>query len=136
MSDLDWTNGEWVNGPKLAAWLKERDRLPLPCDDRCTEVEWLRRRINYWESGGQASLATVDRWLSFLGCHISELPDHFWEPMAPRRVRPHSTPEERQRVLAWMEEHGANQRKTADEFGLAAKTVESWVRRSRKAAAA
>lgn len=136
MSDLDWTNGEWVNGPKLAAWLRERDRLPEPSNDRGGELDWLRRRINYWESGEQASLATVDRWLCFLGCHISELPDHFWEPARPRRHRAHSTPEERRRVLAWMDEHGANQKATAEQFGLAAKTVETWVRRSRKAVAA
>lgn len=128
MSDLDWTNGEWINGPKLAAWLKERDRLPTPNGGDCdkgTEIDWLRRRINYWASGEQASLAAADRWLTFLGCHISELPDHFWEPNRKRGVST-TTRAQRHRVVAWMKEHGASRAATAQEFGLHPRTVLRW----------
>lgn len=126
---LDWTNGEFVNGPKLAAWLKERDRLPEGTKHK-DELDWLRRRITYWEKGEQASLAAVDRWLTYIGCHLSEIPDDLWEPRKKRRHSSHSTPERRAMVLAWMDSHGASLRATAEHFDMSDRTVRSWHRRA------
>ena len=100
----DPVNDPCINGPKLAAWLRERDRLPLSLDSEKRRggppdpIAHLLRRVKYWEKGEQAEVVTVDKWFCELGLCLTELPDDFWEDRngRPRKSRPNPT---KQRAL-------------------------------------
>ena len=126
-----------INGPKLAAWLRERDRLPISMSDghgerrRGDPVESLFRRVDSWANGSQADLESADRWLTFLGLHISELPDDFWEEKRKRKKSKNYSREEKAEVLRLIQ-GGATPAHVARDRGISAKTVWSW--RSKAAA--
>lgn len=72
----DWTTAEFADGPKFAAWLRTKD---LPEGTKKTgEVASLYRRLSAWEAGERVKLASADRWLTYLGLHLSETPDDLW----------------------------------------------------------
>jgi hypothetical protein len=71
MSALDWTTAQWADGPALMTWLDARARVVAPDPT-------VRRRIERWRAGGQASLALVDELLTRLDCSLCEVPDHVW----------------------------------------------------------
>lgn len=79
-----------INGPKLAAWLRERDRLPLSLvgarrrGSSGDPIESLYRRLHAWSNGEQARVEVADYWLTMIGCHLSELPEDFFEERNPR----------------------------------------------------
>ena len=120
-----------VNGPKLAAWLKERDRLPINLDTpanrsgRKDDPVWnLHRRVHAWAAGEQASLEAVDKWLTTIGCHISELPDDFWEDRKRRKTRNYSQFEKR-RALQLLDD-GLTPTEIARGLGCSPKSIAIW----------
>ncbi len=127
----DPVNDPCINAPKLAAWLKERDRLPKSLLNghgaRKTgdPIESLYRRLNEWEKGGQTDVHTADYWLTYIGCHLSELPDDFFEEKAKRRRGRNYTPEERRQILRLVE-GGKSAREIARQQGVSVKSIYGW----------
>ncbi len=73
---LSWQNAKAADGPALYRWLEVRGEL-----DRARFVG--QRAILRWERGGQAKFEAVDRVLTALGRHVSELPDDIWREYDP-----------------------------------------------------
>lgn len=119
-----------INGPKLAAWLRERDRLPLDygrqkgktSKDACSH---LHSRVRKWEQGEQASLEAVDKWLTFIGCHISELPDDFWEEPKKRGAARRFSEFEKRRAVQLLRD-GLSPTEIAKGLGCSPKSVRLW----------
>ena len=129
----DPVNDPCINGPKLAAWLKERDRLPVSLvgarrrGNSGDPVENLWRRVNRWSEGEQASLETADKWLTLIGCHLSELPDDFWEDARPRHKGGYRVYSEfeRRRALQLLDD-GLSPSEVARGIGCSPKSVALW----------
>lgn len=69
---MDWTDASAANGPKVMAWLRERR-------PRAAIGKVAGKRGRDWELGTQAQFPTLDRVLTRLDVHPSELPDDVWE---------------------------------------------------------
>jgi hypothetical protein len=116
---LDWTNAEYADGPKLAAWLADEgytfDKNLHPTEDRA---------IRYWLKGRAAKLATVDAVLCKVGRHICELPDEVWceKPLQHRPRIPAGVKEEAIRRLR----EGSTVEAEARRIGCSPKTVQQW----------
>ena len=127
----DPVNDPCINGPKLAAWLKERDRMPVSLvgarrrGNSGDPVENLWRRVNRWSEGEQASLETADKWLTFIGCHISELPDDFWEEKNDRRRGRNYSEFEKRRALQLLDD-GLSPSEVARGIGCSPKSIALW----------
>jgi hypothetical protein len=68
---LDFTTARAADGPKLVAWLEEREDLTSVRDP-------LRKQLRRWRGGQQASFWRVDAALVHFGRLPSELPDDVW----------------------------------------------------------
>ena len=115
-----------INGPKLAAWLRERDRLPLEFGARRRKgdpLESLFRRVEKWSKGEQASIQVADRWLTFIGCHLSELPDDFFED---RYSRPRKANPLRKRGIQLVQD-GLDPQEVAEGLGVSRRTIGRWL---------
>ena len=66
-----WQEACYGHGPTIVAWL-ERDGALSGLDE--TDRKLIRR----WRSGSDASFWVIDRLLTGLGHHVSELPDETW----------------------------------------------------------
>lgn len=71
---------KWLDGPKLAGWLSERlqqrrREAPITKENASHDSMVLGRLIRRWAEGQEANVYTVDRWLIWLGLHLSDLPD-------------------------------------------------------------
>lgn len=125
---IDPETATHINGPKIAAWFKERDRMPVYMTGVKDEYDNLRRRIDRWALGEQAEVYTVDRWLTLCGCHLSEIPEEFYEAPHKKRYRRY-TAEEKAEILRLVSEGNAPT-EIARERQISPKTVWSWVRRA------
>jgi hypothetical protein len=127
---LDWTNAEAADGPKLAEWLED-GRMPPP--RRWTEEDSLpqnlRRRVTAWKTGEQASFGCVDKYLTFLGYHVSELPDDVWVPKHPRVTKQGHPAEVRERALTLLREDPSC-RRVGRKIGVSERSVRSWARKA------
>jgi len=75
-----------VNGPRLVAWLEERDCLLTDSFVGASSARAVRR----WREGASPSLWDVDALLTRLDIHLDELPDELHsagEPMPSERDR-------------------------------------------------
>lgn len=121
-----------INGPKLAAWLRERDRLPLDYGrekGRTSKdpISHLHSRVRKWAEGEQAKLEAVDKWLTFIGCHISELPDDFWEAPKTRGAARRFSEFEKRRAVQLLRD-GLSPSEIARGLGCSPKSVRLWER--------
>lgn len=80
MTRLDHTNATWADGPAVMAWLDAH------ADVRPT-TPMLRRRLERWRAGAQASFWHIDELLCGLGLHVSQLPDGVWRPYDNGRAK-------------------------------------------------
>jgi hypothetical protein len=71
-----------LHGPAVAAWVRVHHG-----DVREQLGENLTRNIERWEDGTPASLRVVDRVLTALGGHLTELPPDFWIDAPQRKPR-------------------------------------------------
>lgn len=130
MSDPE--NDICINGPKLAAWLRHGNRLPLDygrekgktCHD---PVCHLHSRVRKWAEGEQAKIESVDKWLTFIGCHISELPDDFWEEPKSRGAARRFSEVEKRRAVQLLRD-GLSPTEIAKGLGCSPKSVRLWER--------
>lgn len=68
---LDWQTAEWADGPKLMAWLDEKEVVPHRYGS-------FGRRATDWRRGSAGDFYTVDRLLCAAGLHPSDVPDDVW----------------------------------------------------------
>lgn len=67
---VDHTNAGWFHGPGLAQWLRDyRGEYKLLAADKIAE-----RTICRWRGGTHARFSVVDRMLTKVGIHVSEVP--------------------------------------------------------------
>lgn len=120
----DWTEAESADGPKLAAWLRQADRLPSTggCEG---EIGSLFNAVSRWERGERASLCSVDHWLTMLGLHISQVPDEVW---SLETVRSANSPHPRRAEGLEMLEEELSVREISRRLDVAPATVRSWRR--------
>lgn len=65
---------EWLDGPALAAWLRDNG-LDHPTYQLGHTLE---RAVSRWRDGARAYVFVVDAVLTKLGLHLSEIPDELW----------------------------------------------------------
>jgi hypothetical protein len=91
---VDPETSEWLDGPGLVAWLNEQRLLYVDEDEAASKRGGaagngyftgydaahasFMRRTRDWQSGGIASVYTVDKFLIHHGRHLSELPDDLY----------------------------------------------------------
>ena len=129
---LDWTNAEYASGPALYAWLSQHDRVPAGSKLKRTDptLEALLRRMQRWRSGENASLDTVDRYMVYLGYHISDLPNEVWIPKPiPRKVG-RAIPAEIKEAALEAFRAGGRPSVVAREFGVSEHSLHNWRRRA------
>jgi hypothetical protein len=87
---LDWSNARSADGPRVAAWLRQRLRDPHRMsivDESVDALTNTARRVRAWEKGENPSVWTLDEHLMRLGVHLSELPDEVWRASAAKDHR-------------------------------------------------
>lgn len=110
---------DWIDGPKLVAWLKLRGFQARP------HFVKYAHRIEHWQKGGRANVYTVDDLLTRLGYHLSELPEDFWT--APPRYGNETSPEVQDEIARRAVE-GEPVRKISAELSVGRKTVERYAK--------
>lgn len=130
---VDWTNATHAHGPALAEWMEQGDRLPEQfghnqTGDRCQS---LLRAVSRWARGENPSFESVDRWLTFIGYHPSEVPDECWTN-TPSNVlrggkRHFHPPEIRARAIEEYVRSG-NVKDAAMRAGVGATTLRTWIK--------
>jgi hypothetical protein len=82
MTPLDHTTALWADGAALMAWLDEVAVVPAA-------TATVRKRIDRWRGGAQASFWHVDELMVSVGLHVSEAPREVWRAYDNgRRRRP------------------------------------------------
>lgn len=71
MNAPDYTTALWADGAALMAWLDGVTALPAG-------TAKMRKRIERWRRGAQASFWHVDELLVSAGLHVSEVPCEVW----------------------------------------------------------
>jgi hypothetical protein len=115
---------DWIDGPKLVAWLEESDILTAVSiqvgrDDEC--------RIRAWRGGGAADYYVADRILCKLGVCIGELPESFFRSAPDRTIHGRVDTATERRIVRLYREHQSF-RAVARIVGRGEKTVARCVR--------
>ncbi|HYJ22537.1 MAG TPA: hypothetical protein VEW07_10995 [Solirubrobacterales bacterium] len=118
---------DWLDGPKLVAWLEDRYLLTDPRGQLGKEGS---DRISKWKAGRAASVYTADRILLDLGVCLGELPDSLYrgnprEGTANERI----DAETRRRIVALAHE-GKNFSQIGKAVGCDSKTAARYVRKA------
>lgn len=120
----DYTNARSADGPTVYAWLIAR----IPLRSRLLKDDSLSKIARSWRqpcNGSKERLVAVeilDRWLTPVGIHLSELPDECWRWTPPRIVRR----DECEAVCSeWLD--GTPARVLARRYGVDRATVAAWV---------
>lgn len=123
MSDLTWENAEYASGPKLAEWVNSRPGL---VDDLVLHFgEQARRTVHRWGHDQKTvPIEAVDRWLTPIGCLLSDLPDDVWTEDRPDYSR---LSEEIKEQAVQLRLAGESQAAVARRFGVTPKSVKRWV---------
>lgn len=122
MSAVSWHNAGHAHGPTVAAWIIKSGRLPYDSHDGGPEAA-ANRAVRRWASGESASIDCLDRHLTAMGAHLSELPDDCWR-RGPVNAREHSEDE----VSAALDalESGRPLKQLARELHVAPSTLRRW----------
>ncbi len=126
----DWTNADHADGPALAAWLTENNYLPS--HEHNGPHESLHTAVRRWRNGDRATIESADRWLTYQGLHLSQVPDDCWREPIPRKVSQRD-PVRSATALAAVA-MGASYTEAARLIGANRKTVRGWHRAMEKAA--
>lgn len=118
-----------LNGPALVEWLVET--VPETVQQHCAMKELsFARAIYRWRSGGQAPLATADKWLTMLGVPLSWVPEEFYEEIRPRPRAGHKNYSPEIKKLAARRYHAeGNAPKIAKELGCSDRAVRVWAKK-------
>lgn len=89
----DWTNGARVHGPSFADWLEatapdaiaRATWMPGQVNAYAPSEDWILDAISRARRGRNLSFTMVDRLLTRLGHHVSEVPDEFWQGLSRLR---------------------------------------------------
>jgi DNA-binding NarL/FixJ family response regulator len=114
----------WLDGRGFTYWLDSRRPERLGLLGESTE----RRLRNARALSGQLSVHTVDRIVTTLGLHLSDVPDEVWVERRPRRFHPPVPPEERERAVR-LRLSGTPATEIARTLGVSDRAVRSWVTR-------
>lgn len=117
---------EWIDGEALFDWLENERGVTISGLELFHPT--LARRARYWKDGGNAHYATVDRFLIALDLHLTDLPDEVWRETQRKKHPRHLTAEVREEVLQRAESEP--KKALAREYGICAKTIRNWQRRS------
>lgn len=101
----------WLDGPRLAAWLRARGV-------RNKDIDAGGSTLSKWASGQAVREDTADHYLVRLGLHLSQLPDDIWV------TGPHKNPVRYQAVQDYMA--GDTALLVAARYGVARQTVYRW----------
>jgi hypothetical protein len=71
MTGLDYTTARWADGAALMTWLDGLAAVQLP-------TATVRRRVDRWRCGAQASFWHVDELLTSVELHVSQVPCAIW----------------------------------------------------------
>jgi hypothetical protein len=71
MTVLDHTTARWADGASLMTWLDALATVQPP-------TAKVRRRVDRWRCGAQASFWHVDELLTSLELHVSQVPCEIW----------------------------------------------------------
>lgn len=92
---IDWTNASRIDGPRFVAWLQsaayeDLARAVAPPDTPvmnlyCSAERWLSDALSRAKNGRPISYALVDRIVTRLGLHVSQVPDGLWTHEGPVR---------------------------------------------------
>lgn len=115
---------DWIDGPGLRAWLLHmvpHHHWPRIDADNPT----LTRALNRWGAGGLANWRTADRHLTWLGLHLSEVPDELWRH--DRRAQPRTEYAIEARRQAYVAaDQGLSLADMAEVFGVSRETARRW----------
>lgn len=117
----DFTNANSAHGPTVAAWFRD-GRLP-EAGGGDKQIHSLYAAVSRWERGYPASFSSLDRWVTFIGSHVSCIPEEAWRAERVDWVRgPHPQREEGLRLLR----SGLSVREIADRLHVAPSSVRTW----------
>jgi hypothetical protein len=84
----NWMTAKSANGPMLVEWLVRENYLEPSLSARSgyalrrsaahVNADSFTRRLYDWRRGAWPAFTTVDRYITALGRHVSELPDEIW----------------------------------------------------------
>lgn len=81
---MNWQTADFAAGERLAAWVDthiDRDGIR----ERGSYATFARA-LSKWRQGDVVRYTTIDKWLTYFGHHLCELPDEVWcPPPDPRR---------------------------------------------------
>lgn len=123
---LDWTNGVYLNAPRTAAWFEGwiRKRYGLGPSETMHAGDEITRALHAWRAGDRApTVWALDRMLTKLGGHISEIPDHLWIEAKPNGRR---YDEETKAKAVRAVELGEPAATVARRCGVSPKSVRKW----------
>ena len=112
---------EWIDGPKLVAWLVERKIWTDGVES--THSHLVRRWRNWREPGAVANVYTVDSHLTALGYHLHEVPEEFYCDR-PKRMRNLDPAEQRDIVKSL--DAGVSPQVIAERYGKSADTIRKY----------
>lgn len=76
-------SGEWLDGPKLVAWLRKNDcKLTEPY------IGYHARAARHWREGAAVSVYEADKVLTKLALHLELVPEDVWRGPPTRSGRP------------------------------------------------
>lgn len=118
---------EYLDGPGLAAWLKDN----LDLSDLTNTHPALYEQLGTWRRGKRATVWAADTFLITFGRHPSELPADLFLPA--RRAKFKSIPDEiRRRAIERAAETTTEQ--AARELGVSERSIRNWRRELEEAA--
>ncbi len=119
--------GDFLDGPKLVAWLEDRFLLT---DPRAQLGKEGSDRISKWKAGRAANVYTADRILLKLGVCLGELPDDLYRDNPRTGIANERVGDEaRERIIA-LAQQGKNFSQIGREVGHDSKTVARYVRKA------
>lgn len=130
LSPHESTSKDWLDGPGLVAWCRERNILP-----RENTHGYLSKRFREWEQGCAANVYTVDALMVKEGRHLSELPDELWRSSPKRPTRKNAFapyPKALRQQVLYALKQGLTPTLVSREFGIGVRTVQNWKRQEKE----
>lgn len=122
---------DWLDGPKFIAWLEVEHGFRA-----YQHTNAIKRRATAWRAGDMASIWKADELLTYLGLHLTLIPDALWlaEPINDRYAKPagrSNFPQELRREVIAKRAAGASPHILAIETGVSERTIRKWTQKSK-----